>query len=73
MEKIVLMSGEPVKYLRVDGGYTLRYFLTDSKADEAFNVVLQSSEEYDKRKLPVHELARKLAGKAVRVTIETLD
>ena len=68
-----MLSGEPVRYLREDGGYTLRYHLTDPKADRAFNIVLQSSEEGDKRKPPVHTKAREFAGKRVRVTIEVID
>lgn len=73
MDKLILLSGEPVKYQREDGGYTLKYYLSDLRTDRAFNVILQSNEEGDKRKLPVHAAARKFAGKRVRVTIETVD
>ena len=73
MSKLVLLSGEPVRYLREDGGYTLRYFLSDPRADRAFNIVLQSNEEGDKRKPPTHSVAREFAGKRVRVTVETVD
>lgn len=70
---LVLDSGEAVKWQREDGGYTLRYHLSDLKTDRNFNLVLQSNEEGDKRKPPVHEIARELAGKRVRVTIEVLE
>lgn len=73
MSKVVLLSGEPVRYLREDGGYTLKYYLSDHKADRAFNIVMQSNEEADKRKPPTHSIAREFAGKRVRVTIETVD
>ena len=73
MSKLVLLSREPVKYQREDGGYTLRYFLSDIHADRAFNVVLQSNEEGDKRKPPTHSVAREFVGKRVRVTVETVD
>jgi hypothetical protein len=69
----VMLSGEPVRYSREDGGYTLRYHLADPKADRAFNIVLQSNEEGDKRKPPVHAKAREFAGKRLRVTIEVID
>ena len=73
MNKVVLLSGERVRYQREDGGYILRYYLTDPKADRAFNVVLQSNEDGDRRKSPVHAVAREFAGKRVKVTIEVID
>jgi hypothetical protein len=73
VSKLVLLSGEPVRYLREDGGYTLRYFLSDPRVDRAFNVVLQSNEEGDKRKPPLHSIAREFAGKRVRVTVEVIE
>lgn len=72
-ETLVLDSGEPVKWQREDGGYTLRYHLNDLKADRTFNIVLQSNEDMDRRKAPVHATARTFAGKRVRVTIEVVE
>ncbi len=73
MNKLVLLSREPVRYSREDGGYTLKYNLADPRTDRAFNIVLQSNEEGDKRKPPVHAKAREFAGKKIRVTIEVIE
>ena len=73
MSKLVLQSGEPVKYQREDDGYSLSYVLSDSRVDRVFTVVLQSNDEGTRRKPPVHATAREFAGKRVRVTIETVE
>jgi len=71
MESMVLMSREPVKYSREDNGFSLTYTLADPRAgDEAFTLVLQSNEDQLSRKAPKHTLARKLAGKRLKITIE---
>lgn len=71
--KIVLLSREPIKYSREDNGFTLRYHLSDPQVDRAFNVVLQSHEDWDKRKSPAHSIAREFAGRQIRVTIEVVE
>lgn len=73
MDTLVLLSREPVKFSREHGGYTLKYHLADPRFDGAFNLILQSSEEQDKRIIPKHCVARQLAGKQLRVTIEVIE
>ena len=73
LETFVLNSREPVQYFRKDNGYTLSYILTDAQFDQTFHLEIKSTEDQIKRSPPKHTIARKLAGKRIRVTLEVLD
>jgi hypothetical protein len=73
-DKVVMETRSPVVFNREDNGYTLQYPITNPiDLDDPFVIVLQSHEEPSSRNKPSHTLARRFAGKKVRVTVEVID